>query len=818
MKNILLGVLLVALAAVVVNKKMWKHRTFLLIVVGILVAMMAVSMFAGKEMFQTSPSTSGAAVCSSDSIIYMGTTSVSFNGIMTNTTLSDSTRGNTVVDTNILFPRARFVNVLANNSCWDRLRQYLIWHMTCDTLIYRNLQKANSYTGNLNLNTEDRYMNFVWLLNEDSFLRGNNYATSALSKIASPRGTGDDGLHRLASLLQHAFGFYALRANTPVSDVNNEKLYFIATWLSKATMWNIWPVSQTGRAGLIRRSAGLALRYLNYQNGNLIAFSVRDSLSNLLAILFEEPWMNGKYGIRASSTPATGDWIINGTVDDFYLLLFGCYMIKLFAIDLNIMDGRTVRTADGSTSSITTSRTVKSVFDTELKGIMERTLKNVACHEYIAEAAQAKGLTVSELDILLRNYMGDETKCLLPLSTDAIVAVINSVNKTAGTPYSTTTLSNNFIPQLYPSNAATFTRLGIEVRRILFKSLMDATNTTTTPYPSYDKILIGSENTGFIQMFNHIFNDADLSDSLSTNFFNNDFKPAITTSSSWNGYGYKLLEIPVKTFTGYINTVRASFATVETSVNPTRALPVPEGFTPVLHYDASDTRSYPGYGSVINNMGSAGTVSGTLGSSVTVSNGILNFTGEIVGTTTPSKITFPFYNFGDVFTVLAWINPTSQPGTYMGILTNKHSNSSTSAASNPGFSFSVVAGNKLNSMLASNNDTQILNPSMDTTQYGSWYHVAFILNRSSGILEVFKNGVKQGTNITITATIKDLIPVGAPFFIGGFLNASFPFTGQMGSIKVFNYAITPTQIQSEYNAGVSKYASAPSSGMAPAPI
>lgn len=52
MKNTL-GILLVVLAAVIVNKKMWKHRTFLMLVVGILIAMMTISiLYPGKEMFQ----------------------------------------------------------------------------------------------------------------------------------------------------------------------------------------------------------------------------------------------------------------------------------------------------------------------------------------------------------------------------------------------------------------------------------------------------------------------------------------------------------------------------------------------------------------------------------------------------------------------------------------------------------------------------------------------------------------------------------------------------------------------------------------------
>ncbi len=583
MKNILTGILLVVLAAVVVNKKMWKYRTFLMLVAGILIAMMAVNiLYPGKEMFQIpNPCT--------DNEVYAGSGKFYFNETMAGnpltasiqtaftqtitTSILDSTLSNTGIDGIILFVRARIINAFLANSCWDRVRQFLIWHMARDSLIFTYMQKANTYTGNLDENTETRYMNFLAMLNENAYLCGSDYSIPANMGTVSERGTSQQNLFRALSLLQMIFAFYGLRANTPITDANDEKLNVLGVWLGKAAQWNAWPHGGVGRLPILRRISVLPTRYLNYSSSGFITSANIDwHVNDLIYNLFLTTFMNTTHGIRGGVPEAD---TISATIQDFYTMMFACFMIKLFALDMNVplVSGKDTITQAVSrqTETLSNTQTMQDFFNNQLKELMQKILKNVACHEYIAAAAAAKGLTGPELDILLRNYFAGD-KCLKPIETDAIVAIINSVNKATNAPFSVTQLNTNYVPQLYAAADAKKSAsqlhqiIGLNVRRIMFKSKLNDTDPNLTS-TTYETLALGSANTGHIRMFNYIFNNA-INEVVPT-YFNSDFifpNTYFITSTPVAYQQYRYLEISPETLVGYINTNKQNFSVYNSKI------------------------------------------------------------------------------------------------------------------------------------------------------------------------------------------------------------------------------------------------------------
>ncbi len=869
MRNILLGVLLVALAAVVVNKKMWKHRTFLMIVLGLMIAMMAVSMvYAGKEMFQTTTATA----CTNDTINY-GAGTINFANAMTGSdtgasvktsssgspvqlVFTDSTASNTGVNSVTLYARARIINYLLSNTCWDRVRQFLIWHMARDSLIFTYMQAATGYSGDLNANSEDRYMNFLQFINTNTYLRGANYDTPTNMGTTSLRGdpvstTEQSNMFRLLSLMQMVFAFYGLRANTPVNSTNNEKLNVIGVWLNKAMLWNMWPHQPTNRWAIVRRMCVLSTRYINYSLAGFIeATNINWNLNDLIFNMFSTNYMNTKHAIRIytagnPATVATVTDIIPQTVNDFYTMMFACFMIKLFALDLNVpvepnKNSITLANTARTNYTLTNTQTMQDFFNNQLKELMQKILKNVGCHEYISAAATRKGLTPSELDILLRNYMADETKCLQPLDTDAIVAVIDSVNKSTNFPYSVTQLNNNFVPQLYttaltaqPANVI-INEIGVNVRRIMFKSKMDDSNPlTTSTYPEYTKLDIGSYNTGHIRMFNYIF-DNKVSD-LVPNYFNTDFPMPngyLQTSTALSTQQYRYLEISPETFVGYVNTNKSNFDSYNSTIGglnkttasvapptativsapPTATIvpvssPAPtsasvQGFTPTMQTLEYDPSNLPNGTTIIPNISSSAGPAGTC-RNMSVSNGFLDFNG------TNSYIEFPAFNFGRTFTISTWIFPNSANTGAQGILANKNN-----SLTNPGFGFHLNNGT-----VGQNGNINVWTVDSTPTSWGTatpgntvmpksaWVHiaVAISLDNNNSIM-FYKNGVMIGMPQAGPAnTNANTVPTNLPFRIGTFMDGSFPFKGLLGSLKVFNRILSSTDIQTEFNNTRAKY-------------
>lgn len=486
MKNILLGVLLVVLAAVVVNKKMWKHRTFLMLVVGILVAMMAVSMFGGKESFQTSPSTSP---CTSTSITFYrditsgtptsandyangsGNEIVVWNDIMTNTnaTFAVTNTGTSPYSDIALRKWCYLLGRLSNSGCYDRMLSFFAWAMANHSLIFTPGLVASTYKGPaINTNSNDRYMNFVELVKQYKTILFDSNGNVEYSKTAPYfLGRGNMNSTNMRFINFHIYRLMALyiqlRAKVGSS---GDMIKYMGMWLDRVQNFSLVSMAFTFNTGVHFLNRSISRMLGAIVGGASVCSSSAKITSGIGASteFLQYFTSNPAGGFRTFVNRIPGfiyDACIPNDMNYPIIQTHSTYLSILFLGLLIIKNTYEYKNRDYTSTMKITARMA------EIKPIMESIVMNVNADEYIEKAAIAKGLTPLQLDTLMRNYLGDE-KCTQPLTTDKILNVINT--NTAG--YSNSVLSANAISTL----GSTFADITNMLRAAIFKSNLDTQN------------------------------------------------------------------------------------------------------------------------------------------------------------------------------------------------------------------------------------------------------------------------------------------------------------------------------------------------------
>lgn len=233
------------------------------------------------------------------------------------------------------------------------------------------------------------------------------------------------------------------------------------------------------------------------------------------------------------------------------------------------------------------------------------------------------------------------------------------------------------------------------------------------------------------------------------------------------------------------------------SVTPVAATPA----LPRLHYDPSDSSSYSGSGSIVSNIGSYGTLNGTLAGGVAytgtgVVTPVFNFPG-----TAGAVISFPSYNFGTSITAIAWIYPRPT-STINGLLAN-----ATSGVQPNGFKFqwnTWTNDSRVIGMQAGNGTQGGDNFSVSNTiVYNEWQHVAYVFDQANRRVIFYRNGlpVDMQTSITPVANIN----VSAAFNIGGYRDGFYNMNAQLASIKVYNTLLNAAQIRADYDSTQARF-------------
>jgi hypothetical protein len=214
----------------------------------------------------------------------------------------------------------------------------------------------------------------------------------------------------------------------------------------------------------------------------------------------------------------------------------------------------------------------------------------------------------------------------------------------------------------------------------------------------------------------------------------------------------------------------------------------------VLNLDAASRKSYPGSGTVWNDL-SGNNNNGTLVSGPTFNNGnggsiVFDGTDDYsILTTNIFRTTLPN------FTISVWYRKTID-----GILFGNHYHNSTWESIWFSTTLFIVNG-------ANNSTTNRQQLSYTPTPSSStWHNLVAVNNSSSNYMKVFLNGVEYATKTATVIPWDSNIPptIGAQRNIstGGVLG---PLTGNISNIQIYNRALTPQEIQQNGNATKSRF-------------
>jgi hypothetical protein len=230
--------------------------------------------------------------------------------------------------------------------------------------------------------------------------------------------------------------------------------------------------------------------------------------------------------------------------------------------------------------------------------------------------------------------------------------------------------------------------------------------------------------------------------------------------------------------------------TPTTTTTPTATPAVPVTSNLVLYYDPSNTSSYPGTGSTINDLSGNG----------------LN--GSMSGIT----FTSPYFTYnGTSSQVLVADNALLQPGSgdwTMEVWVNQSVSGNdivlgkfpTSGAA----SYAIrTVGTTYYAQLGSSLGVQ--NSTFQVGTIGTWYQLVYVFtNVASNTLETFVNGVSIGS---VSHSLASILNTANPLYIGSYNGGAFAqwFDGRIGITRLYNAALTSSQVTQNFNADKSKY-------------
>jgi hypothetical protein len=215
----------------------------------------------------------------------------------------------------------------------------------------------------------------------------------------------------------------------------------------------------------------------------------------------------------------------------------------------------------------------------------------------------------------------------------------------------------------------------------------------------------------------------------------------------------------------------------------------------VLYYDPSNPLSYSGSGTVLNDL-SGNNLTGTL-SATTFTDPYFTYNGTNSTTyTADNSLLEP--SSGD-FTVEIWVNQSVFSGSSR-VLIGKTDNGLASGwgyglRTNPAGATYFEVGN---------GTTSLTSPSYTATT-NTWYQIVGVwTNIASNSIELYVNGTSQGSNSHSFTSVKNTT---SPLYIGSFNGGQFPqwLNGDAGIVRIYDSALTPSEITQNFNADKSKY-------------
>jgi hypothetical protein len=216
----------------------------------------------------------------------------------------------------------------------------------------------------------------------------------------------------------------------------------------------------------------------------------------------------------------------------------------------------------------------------------------------------------------------------------------------------------------------------------------------------------------------------------------------------------------------------------------------------ILHYDPSNTSSYPGTGTTITDL-SGGGRNGTM-SNITHTSPYFTYNGTSSQISIPDDVVLE-PGTGD-FTFEAWI--------YHSVITGGQ-RTFMSKTDNGGGASDWSYGLRTNATGATylemgNGTTSVTSPTY-TVSAGQWYQIVGVwTNVASNSIALYINGVSQGSNSHSFTSVKNSIN---PIYLGNYNGNEYQqsFNGRMGITRLYNKALSASEVLQNFNTSKSKY-------------
>lgn len=220
----------------------------------------------------------------------------------------------------------------------------------------------------------------------------------------------------------------------------------------------------------------------------------------------------------------------------------------------------------------------------------------------------------------------------------------------------------------------------------------------------------------------------------------------------------------------------------------------------LLHLDAGNLTSYKGTGTTWTDLSEKGN-NGTLANSPTyeiAQSGSLNFNGSTTQVSVADNASLETGSTNDL-TMEVWMYPTSS-STFQVILGKFNNGGNASEVS-----YSIRANSSAILFAQLGNGTSVVNSTNYTFTANKWYHVMYVFKRgSTKTLETFINGKSIGS---VNHSFSNLLNSTNNLFIGRYNGGEYAqsYSGKIGIIRLYNRALSTSEITTNFNANRGRY-------------
>jgi hypothetical protein len=214
-----------------------------------------------------------------------------------------------------------------------------------------------------------------------------------------------------------------------------------------------------------------------------------------------------------------------------------------------------------------------------------------------------------------------------------------------------------------------------------------------------------------------------------------------------------------------------------------------------LYYDPSNTSSYPGTGTTINDLSGNG-LNGTM-SNITFTSPYFSFNGSSSQVSVADNALLE-PGSGD-WTIEFWVNYSVLIGSSRILIAKTDGGN----AQDWGYGLRTAANG--NTFMEIGNGTTSLQSSITALTTNIWYQVVGVwTNVASNSLALYINGNLIGSISHSFTSIKNTT---SPLYVGSFNGGQFSqwLNGRMGVVRMYNSALTGSQVLQNFNADKSKY-------------